>query len=398
MSKHFFSRRLRFFGSVAMLILCVVFFLVPFMGHGASKALQNMKNDVADWLPGNVTETKELKWFYNHFRGEAFVLLTWPNCKADEPSYKLLLEKLRAEIKPPADEDTSRLSPEEKEIRKARKLGDKLGLHVATDYREDWGGRGEKWLYGFGGSYFITPDGKLYRWDGQSGAIAVIGRAIRKWTTGKNRATGEFIEQFGLPSQPGQPNSFHRDPRKLTARLLKSVTTGPEILEQLAGENGTLVIGTDESSIQEARDLAYSRLSGVVFGPEPPPGFHWRLEEFRQVVSEQKIEELKKSNAEWETIFDSFVSQLVEKRFENNIQRLCDLPEKEQSKHWRTLFEQLGAEPPARAADRGDDAPGRQAGELPPPRRRAGPSAGRLAADGGRPRRCPRDGARAARP
>ena len=45
-----------------------------------------------------------------------------------------------------------------------------LGLQLTANDYEDWGGRGEKWLRGDEGWYFILPDGSLHRWNGKSGA------------------------------------------------------------------------------------------------------------------------------------------------------------------------------------------------------------------------------------
>ncbi len=38
----------------------------------------------------------------------------------------------------------------------------------------NWGGRQEKWVVGDGRWYFITPDGKFYRWNGASGANGTL--------------------------------------------------------------------------------------------------------------------------------------------------------------------------------------------------------------------------------
>ena len=50
-------------------------------------------------------------------------------------------------------------------------LDQTLGLGFAgSDEYFNWGGRSEKWLTGSGGTwYYITPDGKLYRWLGGNG-------------------------------------------------------------------------------------------------------------------------------------------------------------------------------------------------------------------------------------
>lgn len=45
-----------------------------------------------------------------------------------------------------------------------------LGLQLTVKDYENYGGRGEKWLRGDAGWYFILPDGNLYQWDGSSGA------------------------------------------------------------------------------------------------------------------------------------------------------------------------------------------------------------------------------------
>jgi hypothetical protein len=49
-----------------------------------------------------------------------------------------------------------------------------LGLQFSGSYSQNWGGANEKWVLGFTGWYFITPDGKLYRWDGGRSATGVL--------------------------------------------------------------------------------------------------------------------------------------------------------------------------------------------------------------------------------
>ena len=81
MKSDFFARR-------GLLILCVVFFLVPFGLRGARMSLERMENNVKDWLPDSFEETQELAWFAKHFVGEqSFVLLTWEGCSDQDESY-----------------------------------------------------------------------------------------------------------------------------------------------------------------------------------------------------------------------------------------------------------------------------------------------------------------------
>jgi hypothetical protein len=67
MTKRFFSLHVPIFGSVAMVLLCTVFFLLPFALRGARLGLSDMQNNVADWLPDHYTETKELGEFRKYF-------------------------------------------------------------------------------------------------------------------------------------------------------------------------------------------------------------------------------------------------------------------------------------------------------------------------------------------
>src|SRR6478672_8902485 len=92
----------KFFARNALLILMVVFFFVPFALRGARHALQGMKNDVKDWLPGSYTETGDLFWFKKHFLGEQFVVISWEGLHGDEQDEKfsLFLEKLVPALPP----------------------------------------------------------------------------------------------------------------------------------------------------------------------------------------------------------------------------------------------------------------------------------------------------------
>ena len=80
------SGRSTFFGRTALGILMIVFFLVPFAMRGARVSVQNMRNDVKDWLPSTFRETKEMDWFWKHFLGERFVVMSWDGCTGDDDS------------------------------------------------------------------------------------------------------------------------------------------------------------------------------------------------------------------------------------------------------------------------------------------------------------------------
>jgi predicted RND superfamily exporter protein len=302
-----------FFARFALPILMLVFFTVPFALRGARMAFTTMKNDVKDWLPADFDETKDLDWFRDNFLGEQFVLLTWPGCSADDNRFKLLVEKLEdqlhvdagapapGDVAPKADGDdvaaadaptedaapAEEVDPEsasamaavqgaktarDREREKTRQLGDRLGLSTTGDFREDWGGLNEKWLLGNKDEwYYITPEGGLFKWDGGNNLLGWASRKLEKSFTGKNTASGTLVATVGEKPTPDAPNEYHADPRKMNARFFKTVTTGPQVLERLAGPNGGLQPRgdySDEERSEIAHKLAMERLSGALFGPD----------------------------------------------------------------------------------------------------------------------------------
>ena len=60
--------------------------------------MENMQNDVKNWLPSDYPETQQLNWFGKHFMGEQFIVVTWEGCNEKDESFQLLIEKLRNEI------------------------------------------------------------------------------------------------------------------------------------------------------------------------------------------------------------------------------------------------------------------------------------------------------------
>ena len=118
------TSRLTFFAKYALIVLIAVFFMVPFAMRGARLALEQMKNDVTDWLPSDFAETSELNWFRELFMGEQFVLVSWDGCTEDDQRLGMLADLLIAESENP-------------ELEADRLLGDKFGLFVTTEKNYD---------------------------------------------------------------------------------------------------------------------------------------------------------------------------------------------------------------------------------------------------------------------
>ena len=368
MTKRTYSRPItiwpfKYFGSVAMLLLCTVCFFMPFALRGAKLALQDMQNNVADWLPDDYVETVELKEFGKYFDGgDRFLVLTGPWCKEGNSTYETLLKKIRMESL--EYESTLRESGRNDELQ-AHRVGDEYALLFADEYHEDWGEQREKWLQGHNGQwYFVTREGSLFRWEGQNNVIEGASRFAERSVHGKNKVDKAFfIRKFGDP--PGdKPNEYYEDPLKLCCRPFKSVITGPEVLEQMAGPEGTLRIGkggeSQQKSSLEAQIEAHKRLTGSLFGPTPSRNFDWTfssllrvLEEAEDEIQHDKLLGIGSEHPETTEIrnresFKRFVDSAVQDDYEGDLSKLCEAPRDEQLELWYRMWFDLGIEAPPR--------------------------------------------------
>jgi predicted RND superfamily exporter protein len=304
--------RTTFFARRAVLILVIVFFLVPFALRGARMAVQGMKNDVKDWLPQDLAETKDLSEFRKYFLGEQFVLVSWNGCHGDDQDerFKLFLAKLQPELPPselaklqgataglpssdaetPTTElvstedsgDGSALTNPTRYIHRDENfIGDQLGLYFTGDWYENWGQQHEKWFKGrrlgraVGDAdgtnaecwYYLTPAGDLFRWDDIDAPMAALARLATR-ALGHKEIRGTLIHAFG----PVDGDWYYSDPRRLRAHLFKTVTTGPAVLASLTREGGELDATRDPEG-EANQKLAEERLAGTLFGqPDPATG------------------------------------------------------------------------------------------------------------------------------
>lgn len=86
------------------LILFLTFLITPVIFYSAGRSVVGNKNDVADWLPANYEETKQLGWFREHFVADQFIIVSWDGCelgdryqetKQDDPRIEKLAVALR---------------------------------------------------------------------------------------------------------------------------------------------------------------------------------------------------------------------------------------------------------------------------------------------------------------
>lgn len=348
MVRRFFSIKIPVFGSVATLLICLVFFLVPFALRGARLGMQDMQNNVADWLPAHYPETQDLVEFRKYFYGDQFVVVSGPWCREGNPTFEQLKDSIRKESLE-YEADLKAMGLEEDIL--ARRKGDELGLLFTGNYHETWGEHNEKWLQGRDGTwYFINRKGELFRWEGQNNVVQGISRWLERVANGKNKAQGTYIATFGPPPDENNENPFFQNPMRLCCRPFKSVVSGPEVFEQMAGPDGTLRIrksGEEDLSAFEAKMEAHKRLTGALFGPTPHPSFNWTFDSLLQQV-DSRLQTQLRSDPKYRHVYDQFITSEVNDSFGGDLNQLSKAPQQKKLELWYRIWFQLELEPPAR--------------------------------------------------
>ena len=341
-------------------------FLLPFALRGARNAMDNMQNDVQNWLPSDYPETADLQWFGEHFLGEQFVLVTWDGCNEADPSFQMLVEKLKNEILfanadelSPIDEN---LSPQEQadvrrdrayraELIRARELADELGLYLLDDFNQNFAGLDERWLKGNGNlSYYITPDGSLYQSLVGDDLVAKAKTFVRRSILKDISVEAKFIDQFGVSFvAEGENNDFYDDPRKLTSRYFTSIRSGPDVIEELAGKDGVLKPRgknlSEADRTKMAEWIAFNRLTGTLFAPANPTGFTWTEKALVEFLGKEVIAEFPKN---WAVKLSEFRSKVVEEQYAGDESLLIAATPGERAALWYQWFDEIGVTPPGR--------------------------------------------------
>lgn len=338
MNDSFFQRKTFWGAPNALLLLMIVFFLVPFAVRGARMALQKTENNVKDWLPAEFRETAELKWFGDHFISEQFIVATWDGCTEDSQRLKMFVAKLQAEMAPKATE-----GEELDEIALARQtLHDYVLFVDNSNYHCNWGGLNEKWLVDESGKhYYITPNGRLYRWEGGSNVVSALGRTFQR-AVGSFRLEGQFVAGFGKPTTSQQANQFWQDPRLIATPLFKTVQTGPQVVQQLAGANRSLHV---ESNPVAGERMAVARLTGTLFGPPVPFDFGWSSQDVAKILPQEKLRQMPEG---WEELWTRVVQKAADDHYQGDLQLLRRADPVDQAQVWYDFFDQVGVSEPPR--------------------------------------------------
>lgn len=79
--------------ALAVVLLAVL--LLPLAGLGVRQAIQSNANDFRDWVPAHYRETRDYRWFRQHFGNEDFIVVSWPGCTLEDDRLAQLAAQLR---------------------------------------------------------------------------------------------------------------------------------------------------------------------------------------------------------------------------------------------------------------------------------------------------------------
>ncbi|MBX3421389.1 MAG: MMPL family transporter [Pirellulaceae bacterium] len=332
----FFQRKSLFGAPMALLLLMGVFFLVPFAARGARMALQRTENNVKDWLPKSFRETEELEWFNKRFVSEQFLVATWDGCTEDSDGLKMFVAKLQHEMSPQFGDEL------DEQIAYAQEALKDYALFLNGDDYRNWGGQDEKWLVDEDGKYYyITPEGHLYRWDGGANLVSGIAHWLQR-VTGSLKLKGRFIAGLGKPSTDDKPNPFWQDLRLVASPLIKTVSTGPQVVQQLAGPGRSLYV---ESNPIAGERMAVARLTGTLFGPPVPADFGWRSDDLAKLLTPQKLAELPEG---WQEVWAQVIQRAADKNYGGDLVRLRKADPVNQAEVWYEFFDEVSVTEPPR--------------------------------------------------
>ncbi len=83
------------FQRLALWVLLIGAFALPIAGLGARQAIRSNANDFRDWVPAHYPESRDYRWFRQHFGNEDFVVVSWPGCTLDDERLAKLAQRLR---------------------------------------------------------------------------------------------------------------------------------------------------------------------------------------------------------------------------------------------------------------------------------------------------------------
>jgi len=83
-----------FYEKYALLILVVITFTLPIVGVGVKRTLENVRNNIKEWLPEGTPESVLHTWFQSNFPNEQFILMSWEGCSMNDPRLDVMGQRL----------------------------------------------------------------------------------------------------------------------------------------------------------------------------------------------------------------------------------------------------------------------------------------------------------------
>ena len=80
---------------LALMVLLATILCLPLIGYGVHRTVKSNCNDVRQWLPSGIAETKEYDWFVERFGCDEMVAVSWPGCTVEDERLDVVADALQ---------------------------------------------------------------------------------------------------------------------------------------------------------------------------------------------------------------------------------------------------------------------------------------------------------------
>ena len=174
-----------------------------------------------------------------------------------------------------------------------------------------------------------------------------MSRLFQRKVLGNISLDGTLVARLGQPPTAGNTNGFHDDPQRLAARVLRSVTTGPEVLAAMSSPGGSMWPAGDELGRSprprslDAAHLTDSRARSLV--PSRTRNTPGRRTICRACCARPRCGNCPRTGGEPSTRSST---NLVRTQYDGERSELLAESLLKKEEHWNAMFAELRVEPP----------------------------------------------------
>ena len=252
-----------FFNRNGFRIIMLVVFSLGLVWMGTKRTFLSNSNAVEDWLPGHYQETREYRWFLDHFPFESYIVVSWDGCTLDDDRVELFAQKLV----PSQKIENFSLASEEEPIRATLDL---YQSHLSNPVDPDLTTPDHEVVRGWSGKKpnigSITPKAERLKDDASLvGNGTLPESSLPAADQAANQAANQAADKKSDPAQDSSKASAEPPTEGTNAEYFRSVMTGPRLVRLLEETASRTSSG---QSAEELHDEIVEKLKGTLIGPD----------------------------------------------------------------------------------------------------------------------------------